>query len=217
VVRPWQERAARSGTASLDALADLAATLNDPQTLGMSLYWGWYLEEPLVAPPWGGPTELYHGRRQLRFWASLNPAQRQHAFSGAMISGEQMSGPQRSAFVTALTDPDTAPSEFVAPVLRSRRMLTPAELLSGGFRVKTGESRMQLFRGAKPNGEEEDLTGLYPSSRPPDLSKLPTGLQWSPVGPPIGVEHYTFTYYLAGDEKPARTAGISVIGPRIAQ
>src|SRR5205085_6451662 len=40
VLRPWQARAARAGAKPLDDLAELAAALDDRQTLGMSMYWG---------------------------------------------------------------------------------------------------------------------------------------------------------------------------------
>ena len=85
--------------------------------------------------------------------------------------------------------------------------------LAGGFCVNTGEWRMQLFLGTRPNGEEEPLSGLYPADRPPDLAKLPKGLQWSLAGPPSALTKYTFAYYLAGQQQPARTAEIGVIRP----
>jgi hypothetical protein len=217
IVHPWQARAARADAVPLDALAELAATLEDLQTLGMSLYWGWYLEEPLIAPPWGGPTVLHHRRHHLRFWASLQPAQRQQARQGALIPVAPMSAIQRRAFVTALTDPTISPHDEASTLLRSERGLTPAELLAGSFSVKTEEWRMQLFLGMRANGEEEQLSGLYPSDRPPDLSKLPKDVQWSLTGPPSGVTKSVFAYYLAGEQKPARTAVIGVIRPRTAR
>jgi hypothetical protein len=105
VLRPWQERAARPGGSSLDTLAALVAVLDDLQVLGLSQYWGWYLEDPWIAPVGITGSEIYQRRRHLRFWATLNPAQRQAALSGATVTTEQMNPTQRRAFVTALTDP----------------------------------------------------------------------------------------------------------------
>jgi hypothetical protein len=215
VLRPWQARAARAGAAPLDNLAELAAALDDHQTLGMSMCWGWYLEEPWIAPPAGFAFNFHRWRHQLRFWANVNPAQRQQALSGAMIPTESMNAAQRRAFVTALMDPDASPWDTGAAFLLSRRTLTPAEALPGGFSMKTAEWRLQLFSGEKP-GETTQIIARYPSDRPPILSNLPHGYQWSESGTPSQLEICTFAYYLAGERKPARTVNVEVLGPRSA-
>jgi hypothetical protein len=215
VIRPWQERAARPGASPLDDYADLAAALSDLQTLGMSECWGWYLEEPWVAPPGGDAFGFHRQRRHLRFWASLNPAQRKEALSGATIPAAGMSEAQRRAFLTALTDPEAAPWDPSAAFLVSRHSLAPADVLSGGFSLKTAvEWNIQLFEGEKPGEERTQIVAQYPTYRPPNIANLPQGYRWSLLGPPCAREDDTFAYYLGGEPKPARTAFIAILRPR---
>jgi hypothetical protein len=217
ILRPWQKRAARPEAAPLDELASLAASLNDRQTLGMSMYWAWYLEDPWVAPPVSAPFEFHRLRRHLRFWAALSPAQRQTALSGASVPTDQMTGDQQRAFAAALTDPVALPWESAAQFLLSRPRLTPADLLSGGFSLKSAEWRLQTFHGEKPGGGATDIVARYPVDRPPILSRLPQEYQWSAVGTPTGLASYTFAYHLSGEEKPARTIEIEAHRPRSAR
>jgi hypothetical protein len=216
ILRPWQKRAARSEAAPLDELAELAASLNDRQTLGMAMYWAWYLEDPWVAPPVSTPFEFHRLRRHLRFWAALSPAQRQQALSGKPLTVDRMTGEQRRAFLAALTDPVALPWEPAAQILVSRPALTPVDLLSGGFSLKSAEWRLQSFHGEKPGGGATDIVARYPINRPPIISRLPQEYQWSAVGPPTGLSSTTFAYHLSGDEKPARTIEIEVHRPRAA-
>jgi len=211
LVRPWQQRAAERGALSLDTLSELAAALNDNQALGMGLYWGWYLEGEQSG--FSGGYEFYLQRQHLRFWAALSPAQRQQALTGAMVPVAQMSGAQRGAFVTALTDPLIEPWEPGAALVLSHRTPTPAELLSGSFSVKSVEWRIQSFVGVKPTGESMEISALHPASRPPVLSNLPPGFQWSAVGAPTGLDRFTFAYYLSGEQQPARTAELAALRP----
>lgn len=215
VIRPWQERAARPGGSPLDDFADLAAVLSDLQTLGMSEYWGWYLEEPSVTPPGGDAFDFHRQRRHLRFWASLNPAQRKEALSGATIPAERMSEAQRRAFLTALNDPEAAPWDSAAAFLVSRRSLTPTDVLSGGFSLKMAvEWNIQLFEGEKPGEERTQIVAQYPTYRPPNIANLPQGYRWSLLGPPCAREDVTFAYFLGGEPKPARTASLGILRPR---
>jgi hypothetical protein len=214
ILRPWQEHAVRVGVMPLDALAELSASLNDRQTLGMSMYWGWYLEEPWVVEPGSNPFYFYQWRRHLRFWASLNPTQRQAAQAGGILPSEQMGTAQRAAFATALTDPNASLEDPEAAFLLSRRSLTPVEVLSGGFSARRADWRLQRFVGEKP-GKETEIVARYPADRPPILSKLPQEFRWSPVGPPGGLNAYSFAYHLGGESKPARTVDIEVIRPRV--
>jgi len=192
LVRPWQQRIAERGPPSLDALSELAAALNDDQALGMGLYWGWYLEGEQSG--FSGGYEFYLQRQHLRFWAALSPAQRQQALTGAMVPVAQMSGAQRGAFVTALTDPLIEPWEPGAALVLSHRTPTPAELLSGSFSVKSVEWRIQSFVGVKPTGESMEISALQPAARLPVWSNVAPGFQWSAVGAPTGLDRFTFTY-----------------------
>jgi hypothetical protein len=204
VLRPWRERALRPEARPLDATAELAAALNDRQTLGMSMHWGWYLPEPKLAPPLGA-YGFHQQRRHLRFWAALGPVQREQALSGARTPTAGMNNAQRAAFVTALTDPDIEPWESGAGLVLSRRSPTPAALLAGGFRVNAVEWRYQRFFGRKPSGETTEINALHPASRPPVISNLPPGFEWSALGTADPVEKLTFAYHLGGESQPART------------
>jgi hypothetical protein len=215
VLRPWQKRASRPGAKPLDDYAELAAALDDLQALGMSMYWGWYLQEPWVTPPEGSAFSFYRMRRHLRFWASLNPSQRKEALSGAILSTARMTDAQRRAFVTALTDPDVPPWEPAAAFLVSRPTLTPADALSGGFSLKMAiEWNHQLFEGEKPGEDRMQIVAMYPTYRPPNIANLPQGYRWTLVGPPCAREDNTFAYYLGGEQKPVRTAALGILRPR---
>jgi hypothetical protein len=214
VLRPWEQRAARPDARPLDSLAELAAALDDLQTLGLSQYWGWYLEDPRAAALAGPGYPLYLPRHHLRFWATLTPAQREQALSGATVPADRMSEAQRRAFVTALTDPVADLEAPGAAFLLARRAITPADLLAGGFRLQSMEWRMQLFHGTSADGKTTQLTAMHPAYRPPVLSSLPPGHQWASMGDPTGLDRFTFAYHLAGEKEPVRSVELWALRTR---
>jgi len=80
--------------------------------------------------------------------------------------------------------------------------------------MKTVAWLHQRFVGLKPNGESMEIGALHPASRPPILSNLPQGFQWSPSGTPTAFDRFTFAYHLGGEEQqPSRTVDLSAVRP----
>lgn len=240
LLRPWQERVARGGAPGLDDLALLAAALTDPQARGMSEYWGWYLEGAELPAP-SGPGGFYGARHHLRFWATLQPVQRQAARTG-ILPTERMAGLQRQAFVAALTAPVELP--FSVGPAGGPRMPTPAEVATGGFSLGQAELQQRRFSTTGPDGERrEGLTlrggapggpgGAAPILRgpggpggsggaggpgggpvPPPRLFGEGGVAMEAAGAPSFLDGYTFRYHLAGQQQPARTANINVPRPQ---
>ncbi|MFN3650470.1 MAG: hypothetical protein ACK47B_12905 [Armatimonadota bacterium] len=209
VLGPWQARAARSGAASLDQLAELASALTDRQALGLGLYWGWRLDDPAVNPPPGGSTLLHALRRHLRFWHALRPAQRQQVLNGELLPVAEMDGPQQQAFAAALLDP---PRSLWGPAakLASDGRIDPAALRTGAFSLKQEAWKRQVFIGTSEERTVRILA-IYPSYRPPNVGNLPEELQWSTVGAPCSATSYQFSYHLSGEKEPARTVQVDVL------
>jgi hypothetical protein len=212
VVGPWRQRV--SGTATLDDLAELAAKLNDDQTLGMAEHWGWYLEDPPVACPAGAAAMSFHQRRRhLRFWASLGTAQRAEASAGRTLPVGVMGSAQKRAFAAALLDPWASAWGPSAEFVLAHPSLSPVELEAGAFSLKREEWREQLVVGAKEGQAPNRIVVMYPSYRPPNLGVLPQEFQWSPHGSPCALDMFTFSYYLGSTEKPARAVDFSTVRP----
>jgi hypothetical protein len=154
--------------------------------------------------------------RHRRARATGEPSSSWSSSSGAILPATGMTDAQRRAFTTALTDPDAAPWDPAAELLASQRALTPADLLSGSFSLKTAvEWNHQLFEGEKPGEERMQIVAQYPTYRPPNIANLPQGYRWSLIGPPSAREDQTFSYYLGGGQKPARTAPVGILRPRM--
>jgi hypothetical protein len=212
IVRPWVERAARPGAFPLDHDAELAAALTDLQTLGMSIHWGWYLDDTWIAPPAGGYW-FYGKRRHLRFWAALDRPRRDAALAGVVVPVAGMSDAQRRAFIAALTEPPVSPWGPGAEFSVKHPTVTAAEIAAGGFSVSSAEWRSQVFLGTAPGRPDTRIAAMHPSYRPPNLSNLPPEYQWTAVGSPSRLDIHTFGYHLAASEKPARTSDVETQRP----
>jgi len=207
IVRPWQERVARTGFTGLDDAADLASRLTDDQCLGVSDYWGWYFEEPWIAPA----SSLYAQRRHLRLWATLSAAQRREALAGALVPVERMTAEQRRAFVTALGEPVQSPWGPGAEFRRKHPRVTLDDVRAGGFSMKADQMwYQQLYLGTRPDGTQVRIVARRPSYRPANLANLPADVQWLPVGRETALDTYTFNYHLAAQQKPARSTEVEV-------
>jgi hypothetical protein len=208
IVGPWQARAARRGFAGLDEAAELASRLTDDQALGVSNYWGWYFEDPWIAPL----GNLYAERRHLRLWATLSPAQRAEALAGMATPVERMSPEQGRAFVKALQEPARSPWGPGAEFRRKHPELSLKEVRGGGFSVKAEQAWLQqLYVGTRADGSQTRILARRPSYRPANLGNLPNEFQWSPLGRESPLDTYTFNYHLAGREKPARSVELEVL------
>lgn len=218
ILRPWSERVARTGAASLDDLAELAAALNDHQCRGLQEYWGWYLAQPAIpAPP--GLDGFANNRSHLRFWATLNPAQRRELLAGNVLPVGGMNGVQRQAFQAALL----APRESMVSPVRMDRTPTAAELAAGGFSLRIGQMQQMVRRGTGPNGSQMATVTIGPvnplgpgaggGGRGDAPVTVPEGVVLEPAGAPTTLDSYSFSYHVAGDPAPARTAMINLPRP----
>jgi hypothetical protein len=218
ILRPWSQRVARTGTASLDDMAELAAALNDSQCRGLQEYWGWYLAKPEIPAP-SGLGGFANNRYHLRFWAILNPTQRREALAGGILPVERMNGLQRQAFQTALL----APRENVVGDLGMQRTPTAAEMAAGGFSLRLGQMQQQVRRGTGPDGRQMSTVTIGPFGAPGPGGgggggggariAIPEGITLEPAGAPTVLDSYTFSYHLAGEAAPARTAMINLPRP----
>jgi hypothetical protein len=196
---PWRKQATAEGGPILDRLASLAAALDEPQARGLHDFWGWYLEgTPFASGEWA--DKFYRSRYHLRFWASLTPQERQAAIALSTIPVERMSVPQRQVFLQALTARD----ESVWGPMKVPPALQATELAAGAFRLDLREFQQQTFRLTFPSGTSVEFTQPLGSgehsfvSRPGDNGPHP-----EPVGPPVWMNGYSFSYYLSGQETPA--------------
>jgi hypothetical protein len=134
-LRPFRQRVQRTGAATLDDLAGLAAALTDAQARGLSHYWGWYFQDTPALPPIGGSGGFYGCRRLLRFWASLTPMQRAAALKGVILPFSRLEFRQRQAYVESLGS--LKGSGFFGELYRPA---APEEVAEGGFGCQVDRS-----------------------------------------------------------------------------
>jgi hypothetical protein len=221
LLAPWRSRLERAGTFSLDDLAEITATLADPQVLNLQNYWQWYLEGGKTAPP-EAPHNLFSVREHLRFWAGLSNQQRR-ASRADIIPARLLNNGQKAAFTRAIVSGDG----FAFREAVQAAPPSAAELQAGGFRLEVGTSQMHEFRGRAGDGGEEGQVvirsigvpradGSAPMPALPPAARLPGGgeLQLQAQSTTT-LDNYIFRYHLAGNPQPARTVTIQV--PRPAQ
>ncbi len=204
LLRPWRARVEKQGMAVLDDLAALAATLNDARCRGMQDHWGWYLEGAGPAAE-QGHSGLYWNRQHFRLWAALAAVQRREALNGGVVAVERMSPAQRQTFVAALA---AARDASFSPV-GLRRPPTAAELAAGGFSLRAVEERQQAYTGTSEDGRRRMMV-VRSVGGEPDEPEMAGEFQLEPLGGPVTVSAYTFTYHLAGDRRPAQTVTLNV-------
>jgi hypothetical protein len=210
ILRPWRGRVAQKGAPHLDDLAELAAALEDSRLRGMQDFWGWYLEGTGIEAP-RGAAGLYGTRYHLRYWASLSRPQRQAVLAGNALPVAQMTGQQRQAFLLALASPAEPP--FIQNTLP--RAPNAAEVAAGAFSLRQQETKQQAYTSDGADGQRAvAIIGGGPGGpNPPPPPRLPDGRELQPAGPPTTLDGYMFMYFLAGEERPARTMLLNVPRP----
>jgi hypothetical protein len=179
LLEPWRAALKTRGAPTLDELGSVAATLSDPQLIGLETYWGWYLDgiemEPL--PPMSG---LYDSRHHLRFWSTLSGAQKQLVGAGKPLPVSQMGVPQRQAFATAFASPRSEFLPRLGPEMPGNAA-SPQELAAGAFSLSRQELQRQMFSAPGGNGvmvmnAVQSIRRVGPNGQAGGLPNLPGGL-----------------------------------------
>jgi hypothetical protein len=196
VLAPVREAVLARGF-GLDDLARFAAVLTDAQCRGLDDYWGWYFEGTGMS---AGP--FYPARRHLRFWNTLNPAQRQHVLRDEQIVVRQLDVNQRQALLAVLADPGLPTPILVALPLNYPSLILP----DGNFTVTSSAGTTQGYAGT--DGRARIVTT-------PD-GPASTGEERASFGERIGpvqrYVNYTFRYHGANKPGPVLWMDFSLRG-----